>query len=93
MLTWIADKVGDIWHCGKCDGEFLECDYWYILKVDLKYVNGYLHGVIALDDAANKLMGILAKYMCLLSTKSASIVEIVQRICKKQLLLSLSVRT
>ena len=22
----IFDKVGDIWHCGKCDGEFLECD-------------------------------------------------------------------
>ena len=23
----IVDKVGDIWHCGKCDGEFPECDY------------------------------------------------------------------
>ena len=23
----ISHKVGNIWHCGKCDGEFLECDY------------------------------------------------------------------
>ena len=22
----IADKVGDIWNCAKCDGEFFECD-------------------------------------------------------------------
>ena len=89
----IADKVGNSWHCGKCDGEFPECDYRYILKVDLEDVTGYLHGVIAFDDAANQLMGISAKYMFLLSTESASIVEIVQRICNKQFLLTLSVRT
>ena len=89
----IADKVGDIWNCGKCDGEFPECDYRYILKVNLEYVTGYLHGVIAFDDPANQLMGISAKDQCLLSTESTSIVEIVQRICKKQLLITLSVRT
>ena len=75
----IADKVGDIWHCGKCDGEFPECDYRYILKVDLEDVTRYLHGVIAFDDATNQLMGISTKDLCLLSTESASIVEIVQR--------------
>ena len=37
----IADKVGDIWHCGKCDGEFLECDYRYILKVELDDITRY----------------------------------------------------
>ena len=89
----IAHKVGDIWHYGKCDGEFLECDYRYILKVDLEDVTRYLHGVIAFDDDANQLTGISAKKMCLLSTESASIVEIVQRIYKKQLLLIVSVRT
>ena len=47
----ISKKVGDIWHCGKCDGEFFECDYSYILNVDLEHVTGYLHGVIAFDDA------------------------------------------
>ena len=56
-------------------------------------VTGYLHGVIAFDDVANQLMGILAKYLCLPSAESASIVEIVHRICNKQLLLTLSVRT
>ena len=34
----IAHKVGDIWNCGKCDGEFLECDSRYILKVELEDV-------------------------------------------------------
>ena len=23
----ISHKVGDIWHCAKCDGEFLDYDY------------------------------------------------------------------
>ena len=73
----IAHKVGDIWHCDKCDGEFPECDYRYILKVVLEDVTGYLHGVIYFDDAANQLMGISAKDLCLLSTESTSIVEIV----------------
>ena len=88
----IADKVGDIWNCGKCDGEFLQFDYRYILKVDLEDVIGYLHGVIAFDDDANQIMGIYAKYMCLLSTEATSIVEIVRMICNKQLLLTLSFR-
>ena len=73
----ISHKVGDIWHCAKCDGEFLECDYRYILKVDLEDVTGYLHGVIAFDDAANQLMGISAKDLCLLSTETTSLNEIV----------------
>ena len=89
----IAEKVGDIWHCGKCDGDFFECDYWYILKVDLEDITGYLHGVRYFDDAANQLMGISTRDLCLLSTDVASIVEIVQKICNKQLVLTLSIRT
>ena len=26
FMKKISVKVGDIWHCGKCDGEFVECD-------------------------------------------------------------------
>ena len=85
----IAHKVGDIWHCAKGDGEFLECDCRYILKVDLEDVTRYFHGVIAFNDAANQLMGISTKGMCLLSTEATSIVEIVQKICNKQLVLTL----
>ena len=72
---------------------FLECDYRYILKVDLEDVTGSIHGVIAFDDDANQLMGISAKDMCLLSTETTSLDEIVQRICNKKLLLTLSVKT
>ena len=88
-----CSEVGDIWHCAKCDGEFLENDYRYILKVDLEDVTGSIHGVIAFDHAANQLMGISAKYVCLLSTETTSLDEIVQRICSKKLLLTLSVKT
>ena len=88
----IGQKVGDIWCCAKCDVEFLECDYRYILKVDLEDVTGSIHGVIAFDDAANQLMGISAKYICLLSTETTSLDEIVQRIYNKKLLLSLSIK-
>ena len=89
----IAHKVGDIWHFAKCDGVFLDCDYQYILKVDLEDVTGNIHGVIAFDDAANQLMGISAKDLCLLETESTSMADIVQRICKKRLLLTLLIRT
>ena len=65
----ITHKVGEIWHCTKCDGESLECDYRYILKVDLEDVTRYLHGVIAFDDATNQLMGISAKDLCLSQLK------------------------
>ena len=54
--------------------EFLECDYRYILKVDLENITGYFHGVIAFHDVANQLMSISAKDLCLLSTEGASIV-------------------
>ena len=89
----IAQKVGDIWHCAKCDGEFLECDYRYILKVDLEDVTRSIHGVIAFDDVANQLRGISAKDLCLLSTETTSLDEIVQRIYNKKLLLTLPVKT
>ena len=72
--------------------ESLLNDYRYILKVDLEDVTGSIHGVIAFDDAANQLMGISAKDPCLLSTETTSLDEIVQRICNKKLLLTLSVK-
>ena len=76
----------------KCDGDYLECDYRYILKVDLEDITGQLHGVTTFDDAAKKLMGISAKYLCLLSTEPKSIVEIAQKIYNKQFIFTLSVR-
>ena len=39
------------------------------------------------------VLAILAKDLCRLSTESTSTIEIVQTICNKQLLLTLSVRT
>ena len=72
----ISHKVGNIWHCGKCDGEFLECDYQYILKVDLEDVFGHRYGFIAFDDGSNQLMAVSVKYQCLLSTEATYLDEI-----------------
>ena len=88
-----SHKVGNIWHCGKCDGEFLKCDYQYILKVDLEDITGQIHGFAYFDDAAKQLMGISVKDLCLLSTEATSIIEIAQKICNKQFTFILSVRT
>ena len=88
-----SHKVGNIWNCGKCDGEFLESNYRHILKVDLEYITGKVHGVATFDDAVKKLMGISTKDICLLSTEPTSIVEIAQKICNKQFIFTLSVRT
>ena len=67
--------------------------YRQLLFCNLKDVTGYLRGVIIFYDDANQLMFISSKDPCLLSAESVSIVEIVQRICKKQLLIILLVRT
>ena len=56
-------------------------------------ITRHLHGVVAFDDAANQLMGISMKYMCLLSIEATSIVEIAQNICNKQFIFTLSIRT
>ena len=65
-------------------------EYAYVLGWTNLYI--YVSSEV-FDDAANQLMGISAKYPYLLATESTSAAEIVQRICKKQLLLTLSIRT
>ena len=61
----ISHKVGEIWHCGKCDGKFLECVFRYILKVDLEDITRYLHGVITLIMLQTNSWEFLQKtYVC-----------------------------
>ena len=75
-----SHKFSNIWDCAKCDGEFPECDYRYILKLDLQCVTGKLYGVIAFDDDANQLMRVAAKYLCLLMDEPTSLSEISQSV-------------
>ena len=92
-MKFFSHKAANVWHYAKCDGEFPECDYCYILKLVVQDVTRKVYGVIAFDDAAKQFMGISSKDLCLLSTESTSIVEIAHKICNKQFLLTLSVRT
>ena len=54
---------------------------------------GHIYGDVDFDDVANQLMGISTKDLCLLSTETTSLDEIVQRIYNKKILLTLSVKT
>ena len=60
----ISHKVRYIWHCGNCDGEFLECDYRYILKVDLEDNAMLLPQLFLPDFILLKLWDPSASFLC-----------------------------
>ena len=77
----VSHNIANVWHCTKFDGEFPECDYRYILKIDLEDTTRNIFDVISFDDAANQLMGVTAKNICLLSNEPTTLPEIVHSIC------------
>jgi replication factor A1 len=56
-----------MWHCAKCNGDFPECDYRYILRLYLQDHTEQLSSVTTFNAIATKLLGILAKDLSLLS--------------------------
>ena len=75
----VAHRAFNTWHCSKCDGEFTECAYRYILKLSLQDHTGQINGATAFDDAANKLLGVSAKDLCLLATEPSAIKDLSTR--------------
>lgn len=89
----VIHHSNNLWHCTKCNGEFLECDYRYKLKFEIHDHTGHLQNVTAFNDAGNELMGITAKDLFLLSIEPADLHKICSRISGRRFLLSLSVKT
>ena len=89
----VAHRAFNTWHCKKCDGEFTECDYIYILKLSLQDHTGQINGATTFDDAANKLLGVSAKDLCLLATEPSAIKDICLHVTSRQYLFTLSIKT
>ena len=89
----VAHRAFNTWHCNKCDGEFTECDYRYILKLSLQDHTGQINGATTFDDAANKLLGVSAKDLCLLATEPLAIKDISLHITSRPYLFTLSIKT
>ena len=51
----VAHRAFNTWHCSKCDGEFTECDYRYILKLSLQDHNDQFNRSTDFDDATKLL--------------------------------------
>lgn len=54
----------NMWHFTKYNGVFLECDYCYVLCLELHDHIVHLENVIAFDDAAIELLGVTTKDLC-----------------------------
>ena len=89
----VAHRAFNTWHCSKCDGEFTECDYRYILKLSLQDHTGQINGATTFDDAANKLLGVSAKDLCLLATEPSTIKDISLHVTSHQYMFTLSIKT
>ena len=89
----VFNHLDGMWHCNKCDGDFPECDYRYVLKLEMHDHTGLLQNVTAFNDAATKLLGITAKDLFLLSAEPIAIHEICSKVSCRHFLFTLSVKT
>ena len=63
----VMQHSNNLWHCTKCNDDFLECDYCYKLKIELHDHTKHLETVTTFNDTGNELMGMTTKDMFLLS--------------------------
>ena len=89
----VAHRYFNTWHCSKCDGEFTECAYRYILKLSLQDHTGQINGATTFDDAANKLLGVSAKDLCLLASEPSAIKDLSLHVTSRRYLFTLSIKT
>lgn len=83
----------DMWHCIKCNGASIGCDYRYVLLLQLHDHTGHLENGVSFDDVATELLGVTTKDLCLLSSELKSIGDISTKIKCLYYLFTLFVRT
>ena len=89
----IAHRAFNTWHFNKCDGEFTECDYRYILMLSLQDHTGQINGATTFDDATNKLLGVSAKDLCLLATEPSAVKDLSLHVTSRRYLFTVSIKT
>ena len=88
----IIPTTTNIWHCPKCNVDIVDCDYRYLLKIDLQDHTGEILSSIAFEDVASSLMGITSTDLHLMSLESDAIEEIVSKVQFTQHLFTLSAK-
>lgn len=83
----------NMWHCTKCKSTFLECDYHYVIRLQLHDHTGNLENYVAFDDDATELLGISAKDLHLLSSEPKTIHNIIVKVKCCHFLFIVSIRT
>lgn len=82
------------WHCERCDQTFPECDYRYLLQLQIQDHSG-LTWVTAFQEAGEEIMGVSAKDLYLLKYEEQDDIkfgEIVRRVLFTQFLFKLKVK-
>ena len=76
----ITHRDYNTFHCSKCDGEFTECEYRYILKLSLQYHTEQINRATNFDDVSNKLISVSANILCLLAIQPSTTKDISQQL-------------
>lgn len=88
----VVQQSNSNWHCTKCNGKFIECDYRYLLCFQLHKHTSHLDNVITFDDAATKLLGMEKNDLCLLSSEPTSFKEFFSKVSFQHFLFTLSIK-
>jgi len=75
-MNKVVEHSNNLLHCRKCNGDFPECDYYYKLNIELHDHTRHVQNITSFRDARNKLVGIMTKYMFLLSIEPTDPQEI-----------------
>eukprot|EP01018_Ginkgo_biloba_P022363 Gb_14632 [translate_table: standard] len=90
-----VSNYGDgTWHCEKCDRNFPECDYRYLLQGQIQDHTG-LTWVTAFQEAGEEIMGVSAKELYMLKHEDQDDIkfgEIIQKVLFNQYLFKLKVK-
>lgn len=81
-----------MWNCTKCNGDFPEHGYHYIIKLELRGHTCQLINVTTFDDVASQLMGIITKDLFLLSIDPNDMHEIISIVSCHRFLFPLSIK-
>eukprot|EP00253_Pinus_taeda_P024392 PITA_24392 len=91
MKKLIPQNTG-LWLCPKCNAEVRDCDYRYLLKIDIQDHTGELASTVAFEDEGSTILGNNAKDFYLLSSDPELIKEIVSRALWTDHIFTLSVK-
>eukprot|EP01018_Ginkgo_biloba_P018078 Gb_20429 [translate_table: standard] len=90
-----VSNYGDgTWHCERCDRNFPECDYRYLLQAQIQDHTG-LTWVTAFQEAGEEIMGVTAKDLYMLKHEEQDDIkfgEIIRKVLFNQYLFKLKVK-